>query len=481
MSTQLVSSRFDHASVIGQNEKRLFLFANIALILSFIAAGITGSVAIAVLPLILVVLPILISNLVLAWYIAFGFVIISQEAVVPGVRAGIQVPTEPLILLILFLWIIAFILRGEWRLSVEYLDVPLLGLFGLLGFSTIISTHPLVTFKSTLNTMWYVGIGYFFFKTHFQQVRDIRKVVGLFLILSIFVASVVLFRHSAMGFASSAAGSFMVEPFFPEHGSYAAYLCFAFAIALSLTYAWSELSKQLKILVCVSLPVTLLGIVFSYTRGAWLGVVMLFLFFFAAKLRRMFRLRSFFVTVVLVAIIAGGIAFSGASQILERNLNSIFRADANVSNLERFNRWSAAIDMFRAYPLTGVGYGTYAQNYFGYRNVFLKTALSGNMMRAHNEYLTVLAELGFVGALIFGWLLFRIFKTGIRVFVLGKDLFTKHLALGALGGILTYLVHGFFNSFLEFDKVAFPFWMLVGLLAILEARQRNPLQVKTMA
>ncbi len=72
------------------------------------------------------------------------------------------------------------------------------------------------------------------------------------------------------------------------------------------------------------------------------------------------------------------------------------RDDAADSSLERYEAWSAGIDMFRGSPVWGVGFGQFNDYHF---------------LTAHNTLILALAELGIVGAFLFSMLVWIAIKT----------------------------------------------------------------------
>jgi O-antigen ligase len=76
---------------------------------------------------------------------------------------------------------------------------------------------------------------------------------------------------------------------------------------------------------------------------------------------------------------------------------SVDVTDANFSTIERLAHWAAALRMFAAHPLTGVGAGNYAVVYARYQVPRWHLALG----HAHNLYLNMAAEVGIVGALAY--------------------------------------------------------------------------------
>ncbi|HUF22021.1 MAG TPA: Wzy polymerase domain-containing protein [Burkholderiales bacterium] len=66
----------------------------------------------------------------------------------------------------------------------------------------------------------------------------------------------------------------------------------------------------------------------------------------------------------------------------------------------RLHMWLAALEMFRASPLTGVGFGQYAWQHFLLAETFPTAAAAGLTDNAHNIVLHLLAEFGIAGLLI---------------------------------------------------------------------------------
>jgi putative inorganic carbon (HCO3(-)) transporter len=204
-----------------------------------------------------------------------------------------------------------------------------------------------------------------------------------------------------------------------------------------------------------------------------------------------FRIR--FSLVAGTALIAGTILFFSWSSIqmeLERNkyehtteefgekLQSAANVTTDASNLERINRWSCAIDMFRERPFFGFGPGTYAFEYARFQEPENLTIIStnfGNLGNAHSEYLGPLAEMGFLGMISILLIVGTIFYTGINLYNRWpkEDREMQVMLMAMIISLTTYFVHGILNNYLDTDKASVPIWGMCAMFIALEARLRG--------
>lgn len=155
-----------------------------------------------------------------------------------------------------------------------------------------------------------------------------------------------------------------------------------------------------------------LGLVLSWSRGAWLG------FLAGVAVLVLFTTRRIWLGLGLMftaAILVGGLLALGASAgfvpalaVADRlggfrdeftlgDVRGVDINDNNYSVLERLAHWQAAADMARDDLLTGVGFGNYEAAYSEYALINFTDALG----HAHNYYLNLLAEVGFPGLLAY--------------------------------------------------------------------------------
>jgi O-antigen ligase len=223
-----------------------------------------------------------------------------------------------------------------------------------------------------------------------------------------------------------------------------------------------------------------LGLILSFTRAAWVSVAAAAVV--GALMMLGVRLRTLVVTGGLAAVFLV-LSWDQLLISLERNdqdssddltehVESISNVSSDASNLERINRWSCALSLWKDRPLTGWGPGTYQFVYAPHQRSEHRTIISTNNAdrgNAHSEYLGPLAEQGIPGMLIVLGLLLGSSSLGFRLWRLqrGQGEWKAYWSLSIYLGLLTYFIHGVLNNYLDTDKASAPFW---GFLAILVAQ-----------
>ncbi len=400
----------------------------------------------------------------------------SIELLIPGTSSAIWFPTEALILVLLGFWVIVALFSrknsAQGLPSARLIDRAVLVFLAALGLSVVTSTYPTVSIKEFLVMAWYIGACYFYPRKYFPSSHQMSRILFIMLCVSSAFVAMVTLRQVQMGFSMGSAAQ-GIAPFFLEHGSYAAHLSLVAGLGAGVAFGVKENIRH-KVVAAVGVFIMFMGVIFSYTRGAWLGMGALVVFFFIMKAREFLRPKAFLFVAVATGVLAIAVTRVGVQSNLETHVKSMGDVERDLSNLERVNRWVAAVNIIHAHPYLGVGFGTYAIHYYTYHDRRLETLVSDFYGFPHNDYLQFWAEAGLPGILSYLALIVFVFFTGIRKYFRIKDQLTRNLLLGCLGAVLTYLVHSLVNGFLYVDKVAVPFWIAlafaVNIIATSEER-----------
>ncbi|MCC7355591.1 MAG: O-antigen ligase family protein, partial [Anaerolineae bacterium] len=247
---------------------------------------------------------------------------------------------------------------------------------------------------------------------------------------------------------------------FAQPNPYAGYLGMVVPLGLSLTLwtfsvAWREprkLRAGARLLgYGFATAVCALGIVMSWSRGAWLGIA-------AAGLVVMVvhsgRSRLVLICLLLIAAITGLLSGFGLlpAVISERladlssfigllNPNAVEITDANFSVYERVAHWYAGIAMFADHPWFGVGAGNFSAVYATYALARWQQSLG----HAHNVYINIAAETGLVGLLSFLMMWGGAFVITLRS-IRNATGYRWAVAVGVLGVLVHVSVHNLFDN-----------------------------------
>ncbi len=214
-------------------------------------------------------------------------------------------------------------------------------------------------------------------------------------------------------------------------------------------------------LICALFALCLVGLVLTFSRETWLLGFCGLLLVSACWLRS--RVNPAFVLVItvmatVVVILSGVIG-----------LVSAFYNPDEVYGLERIYYYATALQLFTTHPLLGVGAG----NYQFFDRSYEGEAAGGI---AHNQFLTMAAETGIVGLLIFLWLVFALLKLRRQLRFSGKSLGDSHEWLHVAGSVflLLWIAECFFQEAFfataaagggmhVMTLIVFP-WILLGVL-----------------
>ena len=406
-----------------------------------------------------------------------------------GYGIGASLPVEGFVALAsLFL---GFNFLRDTRIDTRILRHPV-SLAILLQLAWILVTAMTSTFheasyKFLVSRLSYLLVFYIGFMLLFQDWRQVLRFNWMYMLGLVPVTLFAIYRLSGWGFARRHSPE-MPKPFFDDHTIFGA--CIAMLLPLAFLLFWHRKlvlrEVRSRAWIWVVLPVLSLGLALSFSRAAWLTIIV------AAAFSVVMRLRVPFVALALLVGLGGTVAYLNQEQLVarmesneadsEEGVLEAAQSAANLatdeSNQERVNRWASAYRMYLEKPLFGFGPATYERTYAGYQYSPQMTRIStkhGDRGDAHSEYMTALSEQGLPGLVIHVFLLAVIFATGMRVSYRAQDYRIRILAQGILLGFLTYLIHGGVNSFLELDKAASLVWATAAMLVAMDIWHLGPL------
>ena len=392
-------------------------------------------------------------------------------------------PTEPLLFgLMIIAWVKMFSDKKLFKGFYSHpISIAIIVYLAWLFITSLSSSLPSVSIKLLITRLWFISSFYVLGFAWFQEKKNIHKFVKAYLLGLFLVAIYTILTHATKGFEHEAA-HWVMTPFFKDHTSY------GMALALLLPFAfymskWCYKDKR-SIFFTIVLMVLIVATILSYTRAAWLSLLVALVVYALIKFRIKFSLLLtvftflagfifLFQTDILMALEKNS---QDSSDSFTEHISSMSNVSTDASNLERINRWKSAIRLYEERPILGWGAGTYQFNYAPYQNYYEKTIIStnsGNMGNAHSEYLSMLAETGWPGLVIFLAMIAVVFTKAIKLYPNLEDAQEKWILMACILGLTTYFTHALLNNFLEMDKASVPIWAFVAIIVVLDNKHKK--------
>lgn len=225
--------------------------------------------------------------------------------------------------------------------------------------------------------------------------------------------------------------------------------------------------RWLKVGVGVSLGMQTLSCYFTYSRGAWMGMVALFgmaaLFWLGMNRHWLAhpRLKLWLgVGCAVVLLVVMGVVLM--SPALQERLQSLFTGGEHSSNNFRMNVWDSSFRMIRDFWITGIGTGNKV-----FQRVYTFYMATGfYALSTYNVLLEIWVEMGFVGLLAFVWMLgVHLCRCFWGVLILTETEQQLWWALAATG-LIALLVHGMVDTILFRPAVQILFWFVLAVVSI---------------
>ncbi len=208
---------------------------------------------------------------------------------------------------------------------------------------------------------------------------------------------------------------------------------------------------RMKVGGAFAIVVTVGCLVYTWSRGAWLGIIIGMLLFFLMYSKNTMALLLF-----------GSVGIPFLPFILPSSITSRFLSIGNLgdsSTSYRVNIWRGVVNMAEDFWTSGIGVGNppFAVVYPAYALSGIETA-----PHSHNLYLQILVELGVVGLAVFLTLLFINAQGGFE-FHMKEKRREKLYSSAIFCGIIGVLAQGMTDYIWYNYRVFLMFWLILGL------------------
>ncbi|HIU49329.1 MAG TPA: O-antigen ligase family protein [Candidatus Avimonoglobus intestinipullorum] len=189
-------------------------------------------------------------------------------------------------------------------------------------------------------------------------------------------------------------------------------------------------------------------LLYTWSRGAWVGAVLSLVFFVLLRDRR-------WLIICLIGLLLMPSVLPAS--ILER-LTSIGNME-DSSTAYRVSVWVASLRMARDYWMSGIGIG-----FSAFEKIYPAYALNGAgfALHAHNFYIEWVVEMGVLGLLTFLALILTAYKQIAAV--REKKSLIRFVTLAMAGALLGYLFQGMAENLWYNYRMVLLFWIYMGIL-----------------
>lgn len=352
--------------------------------------------------------------------------------------------------------------------------------------ATANSTLLTVSIKSMLLKSCYFAV-FFVLAADLYQKKSIShfSILKTYLFSLFIIGAIIFVKHFEFGFSKESSGS-VTEPFYADHTIYSACLALIipFPILTFINAKKLNIDFYKRVLIGLIAACMLIFFFYTYCRAGWISFIIALMICISIYLGLRFRglLLIIISSIGILSIFQNDIADSlkqnkadsnAKNATLEQQTKSVTNISNDQSNAERLNRWSCAWRMFLDKPYLGYGPGTYQFEYLSYQKKSEMTQISitspynikkGKGGTAHSEYLLILSESGIFSFICYILGILAVIYYTIKVYAGSTQTFSKTNIMILFFGFSTYILHAFFNNFLDTDKAAILYYTSIAAI-----------------
>ena len=330
----------------------------------------------------------------------------------------------------------------------------------LISLVVIVSAIFSVHFETSLwaSFLFFDYIIFFYLLINIFYTRNqLRQIVSTIIIMGFFISLVgIIYKLSGNNFFSWEyenklnPGRLTALYVNPDH--MAGYM--EMAIPLAFGFMTTGINNLKRFGIIIAIFMMFIALVFSLSRGAWLGLASATIFLVLGfKLHRRVN-RKMLITMLITLLIVFMIILS--SPMVIKGIRSFKDKFDTIS--DRITVWRGAIDMIKDYPMLGTGPGTFGLVFTQYQ----PPGLNRHYTMAHNDYLHFTAEVGIFFIPVAIWMVILFYKRGLKKSKT-KSRLVKGTTLGAIAGVTAILVHSISDFNLHIPANAILFTILAGI------------------
>lgn len=351
-------------------------------------------------------------------------------------------------------------LQTFWHPSMTWLAL----FWGLVVIGVVLSSNPGIAITYFKNIYWKIIVMTLAIAWLVNTEDAVRKIATLIILAGGLIAVVALYNSSAgIGLVEGTRvtigrqlGSVLGDPNDLS-------LVLMFPLAFAISFATTKEIGFSRILGIVGLVLAMAAVIATQSRGGLLGSVAVFGIFGL----RLIRSKSL---LIFIGVMGLAVLFAVAG-ISDRQSGGAAEEGIDASAMGRLYAWEAAFKMALDNPFSGVGLNNFYSNYYYYSSHW-----DGLNHAVHSTWFGVLAEMGFLGLIVFIGIIISLIKTSrqtLSILAELKDSVSPYLtatALAVYAGVIGTVVSGTFLT----QGFTWPIYILAALcIAISRITQKR--------
>ena len=349
-------------------------------------------------------------------------------------------------------------LTWEWQWIKTPLDKPIICLLVLCLLSSIFSLHKNASLWAFILLLNYITIYYlviYTVNTRSQLRQLIYVIVGLATFLAIF-GLIKKFGNNPFPWWDYEYNRNIVTGTYGNPNHFAGYMEMAIPLILGLLLTGFRGGKLVLLLYLV--PITVIALILSLSRGGWIGTTIGLAFMGVALLgNRYFRRKKLVLAFIGASFFIALIVPANRSVVLE--IRTLTERGGEHPLQDRVLIWAKVLNMASDHPLLGTGPGTFS-------TIFTQYQPPGHTLRytmAHNDYLHFISEVGIALVAILIWMIIAFYRKGFEK-LKNPSRLVRGTTLGAMSGVTAILIHSIFDFNLHIPANAILFTVLTAIV-----------------
>ena len=349
------------------------------------------------------------------------------------------------------------LIRGKRVFRMKLIDYPILLLAIFYLFGGFFSRGGLASLNAAL--MYVLLLCGYFLTFNLIRTREwVRRCVASAIVSGTMACIVGFFQIFTGGLNASWVDTDMflgigtrIVSSFENPNVFSEYLLLLLPFAMACALRRGGLRQKLPLVLALALMTVCL--VFTWSRGAWLGFILGMLLFFVAFSKKTVL---FLLGVLLVSPF---LAFLVPDAVAERFLSIGNPAESSISY--RISAWYGVIELLNQTWWGGVGVGSAA-----FEAVYSGVALAGaqSVKHAHSIYLQLLAELGVGGLLVFLLIVFLFVQNCFEYLLRVNRRDERGFVIAGIAAVVSMLVMGITDHIWYDYRIFLAFWTVIGLV-----------------